>query len=100
MYSDKIKSHLQKELKSIKDDGLYKEERIITSAQDAEITVSTGEKVLNFCANNYLGLSNNKEVIQASKDTMDQHGYGMSSVRFICGTQDIHKELEEKIAHF
>lgn len=96
----KIKEHLQKELEEIKDNGLYKKERIITSAQDAEITISTGEKVINFCANNYLGLSSNKEVIQAAKDTMDTHGFGMSSVRFICGTQDIHKELEKKIADF
>lgn len=96
----KIKEHLQNELEEIKDNGLYKKERIITSAQDAEITISTGEKVINFCANNYLGLSSNKEVIQAAKDAMDTHGFGMSSVRFICGTQDIHKELEQKIADF
>ncbi|MAP80592.1 MAG: glycine C-acetyltransferase [Aequorivita sp.] len=96
----KIKEHLQKELEEIKANGLYKRERIITSPQDAEITISTGEKVLNFCANNYLGLSANKEVIQAAKDAMDTHGFGMSSVRFICGTQDIHKELEQKIADF
>ncbi len=99
MYS-KIKKHLQNELESIKDAGLYKSERIITSSQDAVIKISTGEEVINFCANNYLGLSNNSEVIQAAKDTMDSHGYGMSSVRFICGTQDIHKELEQKIADF
>ncbi|RUA07472.1 MAG: glycine C-acetyltransferase [Flavobacteriia bacterium] len=96
----KIKEHLQNELSSIKDAGLYKKERIITSSQDAVIKISTGEEVINFCANNYLGLSNNPEVIQAAKDTMDQHGYGMSSVRFICGTQDIHKKLEQKIADF
>ncbi len=96
----KIKEHLQKELEEIKENGLYKRERIITSPQDAEITISTGQKVLNFCANNYLGLSANKEVIQAAKDAMDTHGFGMSSVRFICGTQDIHKELEQKIAEF
>ncbi len=96
----KIKEQLQKELEEIKDNGLYKKERIITSPQDAEITISTGEKVINFCANNYLGLSSNKEVIQAAKDAMDTHGFGMSSVRFICGTQDIHKELEQKIADF
>lgn len=96
----KIKEHLQKELEEIKDNGLYKKERIITSPQDAEITISTGEKVINFCANNYLGLSSNKEVIQAAKDAMDTHGFGMSSVRFICGTQNIHKELEKKIADF
>jgi len=96
----KIKETLQNELASIKEAGLYKKERIITSSQDAVIKISTGEEVINFCANNYLGLSNNPEVIQAAKDTMDQHGYGMSSVRFICGTQDIHKELEQKIADF
>lgn len=96
----KIKEHLQKEIEEIKENGLYKRERIITSPQDAEITISTGQKVLNFCANNYLGLSANKEVIQAAKDAMDTHGFGMSSVRFICGTQDIHKELEQKIADF
>ncbi len=100
MYSNNLKHHLQTELQSIKDEGLYKEERIITSAQGAEIKISTGETVLNFCANNYLGLSAHPEVIQAAKDAMDTHGYGMSSVRFICGTQDIHKELEQKIAHF
>ncbi|MBZ0326336.1 MAG: glycine C-acetyltransferase [Altibacter sp.] len=96
----KIKEHLQNELQDIKDNGLYKKERIITSAQGAEITISTGQKVINFCANNYLGLSSDKEVIQAAKDTMDTHGFGVSSVRFICGTQDIHKELEKKIADF
>ncbi len=95
-----IKQHLQKELQEIKDAGLYKSERIITSPQDAVIKISTGEEVINFCANNYLGLSNNPEVIQAAKDTLDSHGFGMSSVRFICGTQDIHKELEQKIATF
>lgn len=99
MYGN-IKQHLQKELQDIKDQGLYKEERIITSAQGAEITLNTGETVLNFCANNYLGLSSHPDVIQAAKDTMDTHGFGMSSVRFICGTQDIHKELEQKIADF
>ncbi|WP_418602174.1 glycine C-acetyltransferase [Hwangdonia sp.] len=99
MYGN-IKQHLQKEIQDIKDQGLYKEERIITSVQGAEITLNTGETVLNFCANNYLGLSSHPEVIQAAKDTMDTHGFGMSSVRFICGTQDIHKELEQKIADF
>ena len=99
MYGN-LKEHLQKELQEIKDAGLYKSERIITSSQDAVIKVSTGEEVINFCANNYLGLSNNPEVIQAAKDTLDSHGFGMSSVRFICGTQDIHKELEEKVAEF
>ena len=96
----KIKEHLQSELKQIKEDGLYKSERIITSAQDAVIKISTGQEVINFCANNYLGLSSHPEVIQAAKDAMDTHGFGMSSVRFICGTQDIHKELEQKIADF
>lgn len=96
----KLKNHLQEELQEIKNNGLYKEERIITSAQGAEITLNTGETVLNFCANNYLGLSSHPEVIQAAKDTMDTHGFGMSSVRFICGTQDIHKTLEQKIADF
>ena len=96
----KIQQHLEQELEGIKAAGLYKKERIITSPQGAEITISTGETVLNFCANNYLGLSSHPEVIQAAKDTMDTHGFGMSSVRFICGTQDIHKELEQKIADF
>lgn len=96
----KIQDHLQQELKEIQEAGLYKKERIITSAQDAEITISTGQKVINFCANNYLGLSSHPEVIQAAKDAMDTHGFGMSSVRFICGTQDIHKKLEQKIAQF
>ncbi|WP_370213908.1 glycine C-acetyltransferase [Mesoflavibacter profundi] len=99
MYN-KIKDFLQAEIEEIKDNGLFKEERIITSAQGAEITLNTGETVLNFCANNYLGLSSHPEVIQAAKDTMDTHGFGMSSVRFICGTQDIHKTLEAKVAEF
>ncbi|MBQ0788062.1 MAG: glycine C-acetyltransferase [Oceanihabitans sp.] len=99
MYGN-IQQQLQQEIQDIKDNGLYKEERIITSPQGAEITLNTGETVLNFCANNYLGLSSHPEVIQAAKDTMDTHGFGMSSVRFICGTQDIHKELEQKIADF
>ena len=96
----KIKEHLQQELQEIKDNGLFKKERIITSPQDAVIKISTGEEVINFCANNYLGLSSNKEVIQAAKDAIDTHGFGMSSVRFICGTQDIHKTLEAKIADY
>ena len=96
----KIKTHLEKELADIKEDGLYKNERIITSAQGAEIAVSTGEEVLNFCANNYLGLSNHPALIEAAKKALDSHGYGMSSVRFICGTQDLHKELEHEIARF
>ena len=95
----KIKEHLQSELQTIEDNGIFKKERIITSPQGAEITVN-GETVLNFCANNYLGLSSHPEVIQAAKDALDTHGFGMSSVRFICGTQDIHKTLEEKIAEF
>lgn len=95
-----IKNHLQAELETIKDSGLYKKERIIVSPQGAEIKISTGETVLNFCANNYLGLSSHPEVVQAAKDALDTHGFGMSSVRFICGTQDIHKELEAKIASF
>ncbi|MFT4698856.1 MAG: glycine C-acetyltransferase, partial [Flavobacteriaceae bacterium] len=96
----KIKDHLTKEIQEIEDNGLFKKERIITSPQDAVIKINTGEEVINFCSNNYLGLSSNKEVIQAAKDAMDTHGFGMSSVRFICGTQDIHKELENKIADF
>ncbi len=96
----KIKEYLQSELQLIKEAGLYKSERIITSSQDAVIKISTGEEVINFCANNYLGLSNNPEVIEAAKEAMDTHGFGMSSVRFICGTQDIHKELEYRIANF
>jgi len=96
----KIQQHLQNELNTIQENGLFKKERIITSPQGAEITISTGETVLNFCANNYLGLSSHPEVVQAAKDALDSHGFGMSSVRFICGTQDIHKELEKKIADF
>lgn len=95
----KIKEHLQSELDAIQNNGLFKKERIITSPQGAEITVN-GETVLNFCANNYLGLSSHPEVIQAAKDALDSHGFGMSSVRFICGTQDIHKSLEKAIAEF
>ena len=96
----KFQKQLQDELAAIKDAGLYKKERIITNSQGASIRVSTGEEVLNFCANNYLGLSSHPEVIQAAKDALDTHGYGMSSVRFICGTQDIHKNLEEKLSNF
>lgn len=96
----KIQQHLQTELDTIEANGIFKKERIITSPQGAEITISTGETVLNFCANNYLGLSSHPEVIQAAKDALDTHGFGMSSVRFICGTQDIHKTLEHKIANF
>nr|WP_299339387.1 glycine C-acetyltransferase [Allomuricauda sp.] len=95
-----FKNHLSEELENIKESGLFKTERVITSPQGAEIKISTGEEVINFCANNYLGLSSHPEVIQAAKDTLDTHGFGMSSVRFICGTQDIHKELEKEIANF
>jgi glycine C-acetyltransferase len=95
----KIQHYLQEELQAIEENGLFKKERIITSEQGAEIVVN-GKKVLNFCANNYLGLSSHPEVVQAAKDTLDSHGFGMSSVRFICGTQDIHKTLEKKIAEF
>lgn len=96
----KLQAHLQAELKQIEADGLYKKERIITGEQGAEITVQGGQKVLNFCSNNYLGLSSHPRVIEAAKASLDSHGFGMSSVRFICGTQDIHKSLEEKIAQF
>jgi glycine C-acetyltransferase len=95
-----IKAHLQQEIQDIKDNGLFKTERIITSPQGAEIAINTGETVLNFCSNNYLGLSSHPQVVQAAKDAIDSHGFGMSSVRFICGTQDIHKKLESKIADF
>jgi len=96
----KIKEDLQNTFKELKEQGLFKEERIITSKQSAEIEVSTGDKVLNFCANNYLGLANNEEVEKASSDTVDEWGYGLSSVRFICGTQQIHKDLEAKVSDF
>lgn len=96
----KIQDHLASELKAIEENGLFKRERIITTPQGAEVHVSTGEDVVIMCANNYLGLSSHPEVIQASKDALDTHGFGMSSVRFICGTQDIHKELEGRIADF
>ncbi len=99
MYS-KFKDHLEKELISIKEAGLYKEERIITTPQGIEIETTKGLKVLNFCANNYLGLSSHPRVIEAAKRTLDDHGFGMSSVRFICGTQDIHKKLEQKMSEF
>jgi glycine C-acetyltransferase len=91
---------LQQELEQIEKDGLYKRERIITSPQGADIKVSTGQEVINFCANNYLGLSSDSRVIEASKKALDKYGYGMSSVRFICGTQDVHKELEAKLSSF
>lgn len=96
----KIQQHLASEIKDIEDSGLFKRARIITSPQDAEITLNTGQNVLNFCANNYLGLSSHPKVVEAAKKALDDYGYGMSSVRFICGTQDIHKELETKIAEF
>ncbi|MDP2061160.1 MAG: glycine C-acetyltransferase [Flavobacteriaceae bacterium] len=96
----KLQFHLQKELESIREKGLFKKERIIVSPQDAVIKLADGREVINFCANNYLGLSSHPEVIQAAKDALDSHGFGMSSVRFICGTQDIHKKLEKKIAEF
>lgn len=95
-----IQQHLQQELENIREAGLFKSERIISSPQEAEITLDTGEKVLNFCANNYLGLSNHPGLVQAAKQALDTHGFGMSSVRFICGTQDLHKQLEQKIADF
>lgn len=96
----KIKEHLQKQLLEIEEAGLYKRERIITSPQKAEIELNTGQKVLNFCANNYLGLSNHPKVIEGANIALESHGYGLSSVRFICGTQDIHKQLEQTIADF
>ena len=99
MYGE-IKNYLTQELKAIEEAGLYKKERIIVSPQKAEIKLNTGEEVLNFCANNYLGLSDNPRVIEAAKKAMDTHGYGMSSVRFICGTQDIHKDLEKAISDY
>ena len=95
-----VDAAIQEELDTIKDAGLFKKERIIVSHQAAEIKTNQGIEVLNFCANNYLGLSSHPDIIQAAKDTIDSHGFGMSSVRFICGTQDIHKELEAKIAAF
>jgi len=99
MYNQ-LQPFLEKEIEGIKEAGLYKKERIITSAQGAEITIQGGQQVLNFCANNYLGLSSHPKVIEAAKAAIDTHGFGLSSVRFICGTQDIHKTLEEKIATF
>ncbi len=99
MISPKYLQHLQTELQNIENEGLYKKERIITSQQSAEI-VANGKTLLNFCANNYLGLSNHPEVMKASQDMIQSRGYGMSSVRFICGTQDIHKQLEEKVSQF
>ncbi len=97
---DTLKPKLVNELKEIKEAGLFKKERVITSPQSAEITIAGGKKVLNFCANNYLGLSSHPKVVEAAKNAIDTHGFGLSSVRFICGTQDIHKELEDKISEF
>ncbi len=99
MYNN-FKEFLTKEIQNIREAGLYKDERIIVSPQGAEITLESGQKVLNFCANNYLGLSNHPELVKAAKEGLDHHGYGMSSVRFICGTTDLHKKLEQKIADF
>ena len=99
MYSS-LKEKLQRELTDIEQAGLYKKERIIVSPQAADIRLEDGSEVINFCANNYLGLSSHPKVIEAAKATIDTHGFGMSSVRFICGTQDIHKKLEEKISAF
>lgn len=100
MYPKAFQTQLQESLDELKEQGLYKTERIITSKQDAQIKLESGQEVLNFCANNYLGLSSHPEVVQAAKDTLDTHGFGVSSVRFICGTQDIHKKLEAEIARF
>jgi glycine C-acetyltransferase len=97
---EQFKPKLEQELKSIEEAGLFKRERIITSPQAAQITIAGGKQVLNFCANNYLGLSSHPRVVQAAKEAIDTHGFGMSSVRFICGTQDIHKELEKKLSEF
>lgn len=100
MYSDKFQNYLKTQLNDLEEQGLFKKERIIASPQSAEITLENGKTLLNFCANNYLGLSDNKDVISASQKMLDDRGYGMSSVRFICGTQDVHKQLEKKIADF
>src|SRR6185312_9503764 len=100
MYNEAYYNHLKNELKAIEEAGLYKRERIIVTPQGADIKVQGGKEVTNFCANNYLGLSSHPDVIAAAKHALDTHGYGMSSVRFICGTQDIHKTLEEKISKF
>lgn len=98
--SESFLAHLKKEMEALKDKGLFKEERVIVSPQDAEIELASKKKVLNFCANNYLGLANNRELIEAAKKTCDEHGFGLASVRFICGTQDVHIELEKKISAF
>ena len=99
MYKD-FQAYLQNELNSIKEAGLYKEERVIVTPQGPEITLQDGTKALNFCANNYLGLADSKELVNAAKEALDTHGYGMASVRFICGTGDLQKKLEAKIAEF
>jgi glycine C-acetyltransferase len=96
----KLLSHLESEIEKVREGGLYKKERVITSMQSADITVTGGDHVLNFCANNYLGLADNPDLIAAGKRALDEHGYGMASVRFICGTQDIHKQLEKRISEF
>ncbi|MGF1719556.1 glycine C-acetyltransferase [Vibrio kyushuensis] len=98
--SSSFYQQIQNQLEEVKEEGLYKSERIITSAQKASVSISTGEEVLNFCANNYLGLANHPALIDAAKSGMDEHGFGMASVRFICGTQDSHKELEQKLSTF
>ncbi len=98
--SSSFYQHLQSQIDQVKEDGLYKAERVITTAQQAQIAVSSGEQVVNFCANNYLGLANHPELIKAAKSGLDEHGFGMASVRFICGTQDIHKTLEQKLSSF
>ena len=95
-----LTQHYVEELEAIRAQGLFKSERIITSPQSAEITLDDGRTVLNFCANNYLGLADHPDLIQAAKDALDTHGFGMASVRFICGTQDLHKQLEKQIAGF
>jgi len=93
-------AHYSEELKQIREQGLFKSERIITSPQSSEIQLADGRKVLNFCANNYLGLADHPDIIQAAKEALDSHGFGMASVRFICGTQDLHKQLEKQISDF
>ena len=95
-YSETFCHHIQEQITQVKAEGLYKAERIITTAQQAKISVNTGDEVINFCANNYLGLANNAKLIAAAKTGLDEHGFGMASVRFICGTQDIHKELRAR----
>ena len=98
--SEAFITHLREQIASTKQDGLYKRERVITSPQRADIDVADGDHVINFCANNYLGLANHPDLIAAAKEGLDSHGFGMASVRFICGTQDIHKALESKISEF